>query len=128
MTQEKKRIRKLSKVDRNTFLLVEEYPEDKLKSEKQYTRDELKNIHADLVSSIASHRNAKAKFDKDLKSIDADTADENEIKKFLELLEKAQKLKQKQDLIKQKEYAETTLADLETQRQEIEKSIPELKR
>jgi len=95
-------------------------------SEKEFKKDDLINAHQDLKTNISEYRKAVALTKKIIKEKEAE--DTPELRKFIEMQEKATKLQGLQQAKDQLAKQEKDINTLESQAKEIKRAIPEVER
>ena len=119
--------RELKKLNERNFLLVTENPEMKLRTEKGYSRVELRKIY----DSTIMHRTQlmQAKNDVEFKLGKLGGVEETpELVELMGKIEAVQKLQEKKRLFEQLENVKRDLRQNDVEMRELENAIPEVLR
>lgn len=119
-------MRKLEKMNENTFVLKTEDEKARLRTEKEYSKQELKDIHRSLEMQKNQASMQRQKVEKDIEKLG--DLDDPEIEALADKLEKAQKFLQKKKLLAQLEIVNKDIEDTDKQLAEIKGAIPEIDR
>jgi hypothetical protein len=110
--------------DRYVFKVIDKA--NHFKQEKSYKKDELIEIYQGLIKQTNNLNDAIGDNKRVLKTIEIE--DNEELRKFLELLTKAEKLKEKEKIEKNLQQQEAQKVMFEEQIKEIKVAIPEADR
>ena len=121
-------MRKLEKIG-SEFKVIVENEENRSKTEKIYTKKELKDIHKEIVANINNIESAYSKTRKKVKELEEIKESElTELREFIELAEKVKKYNDALSAEKQIPDFKKQLDELKEQKSEIEVVITELRR
>lgn len=110
----------------NNYLLRMEDNENKLITEKIYTKEQLKDVYRGLKMQQSRNGIQRAEVIKNLSKLDV--KDTPKLRDFIETLEAAQKLQQKQKLEDQLKLVEADTKTFDDQLKEVKTAIPEIGR
>ena len=119
-------MRELKKINEDSFLLVTHDEKNKLKTEKEYSKQELKDIYRALKAQENQAMMQKNKVEKDIEKLG--DLDDPEIEGLADKLEKAQKFLQRKKMLDQLATVNKDVEDTLSQANEIKKAIPEVDR
>lgn len=117
---------KLEKISNNKFRLTTKF--DKLHRVDEFDKDFLKQSYNEGVQEYNKLIEQLSKINKDIEEMTLTKEEEDEIIRFIEMNNKAHQYGKYKKAMEQRDTALDMLKRLRTQKEDIEKVIPELKR